>query len=252
MGERIDREKNGMEHKWLGAGLLAMGVAGLVVLLGREPGGAGMAARQAVVVDGDRAAADVAQTGDARFLPWAVGEGGMGVYKALAGRRSSRNFDAGGEIGEEMLGQLLWAAAGINRRNGKLTVPTALDMRDLRVFVLDGRGVWLYEPEEHVLRCRRGGDWRRCSGKQGFAGKAAVNLVYAVDLTAWNRRSLPEEDIVRNGMFEAGCAAQNVALACVSEGLKNVVRGSWPPEELAEALDLPEGWRILIAQSVGP
>jgi nitroreductase len=176
----------------------------------------------------------------------------MELYGALEGRRSDRDFAAGGEIAEEVLSRLLWAASGINRRDGRLTVPTALDSRDLRVFVLDGRGVWLYLPEAHALVCRRGGDWRKVSGKQRFAGNAAVNLVYAVDLSVLEGRGLPTEAIVRNGMFEAGCAAQNVALACVSEGLKNVVRGSWPAEELAAALDLPEGWRILIAQSVGP
>lgn len=249
MGRELIRSRIGMEHKWLGIGLLAMGVAGLVVLLGRGQGGERAAARK-VVAEGANVEAGVAVAGEVRLLPWAVGEGGMEVYGALAERRSSRNFVAGAEIPDGVLGQVLWAAAGINRRNGKLTVPTALNKRDLRVFVLDARGVWLYLPKDHALRCQRAGDWRRCSGKQGFAADAAVDLVYAVDLAAW--KGAPEEDIVRNGMFEAGCAAQNVALACVSEGLKNVVRGSWPAEELAEAVRLPENWRILITQSVGP
>lgn len=241
----------GMEHKWLGIGLLAMGMAGLIMLLGKGQGGGGLTERKGDDA-GSLAVAGTAVPGDVRLLPWAVGEGGMEVYGALAERRSSRNFAAEAEIPDEVLGQVLWAAAGINRRDGRLTVPTALNKRDLRVFVLDARGVWLYLPKDHALRCQRAGDWRRCSGKQGFAADAAVDLVYAVDLSAWKGRGAPEEDIVRNGMFEAGCAAQNVALACVSEGLKNVVRGSWPVEELAEAVRLPENWRILITQSVGP
>lgn len=233
-----------MEHKWLGAGLLAMGVAGLVTLWGPGRCGEGCAAAARLAED--------AAAGETRVLPQTPAGGGMGLYGALEGRRSDRNFAADGEIGEEVLSRLLWAASGINRRDGRLTVPTALDSRDLRVFVLDVRGVWLYLPEAHALVCRRGGDWRKASGKQRYTGKAAVNLVYAVDLSLQARKGIPEEAIAHNAMFEAGCAAQNVALACVSEGLKNVVRGSWSAEELAGALDLPEGWRILIAQSVGP
>lgn len=204
-----------MEHKWLGIGLLAMGVAGLLSIMGMPPAGA----KTAVAEDG--------LAGTVRALPQAGRDGGMGVYEALGMRRAERNFVAGGTLSDEVLGRILWAASGVNRKDGRMTIPTALDTRDLRVFVLDGEGVWLYLPEEHALRCRNGGDWRAASGKQGFVEKAAVNLVYAVDTARQAEKGVPEEAIVRNGAFEAGCAAQGVALACASEGLKNVVRGSW-------------------------
>lgn len=227
-----------MEHKWLGAGLVAMGVVGLCTLLA-GPGGA------------ERTAPAVPEAGMVRVLPFPGHDGGMGVYEALAMRRASRDFDGGESLPDEVLGRILWAAAGVNRDDGRLTIPTALDSRDLRVFVLDGKGIWLYLPEKNALRFLKAGDWRAASGKQGFAGEAAVNLVYAVDPSVQAGKGVPLEAIARNGAFEAGCAAQGVALACASEGLKNVVRGSWPAEELAAALDLPGGWWIVMAQSVG-
>ena len=239
MERELTRSRIGMEHKWLGLGLLAMGVAGLVSIVAVPPEGA-------------RPAGAAAASDAVRALPWGGEDGGIGVYDALALRRASRDFARGGRLPDEVLGRILWAASGVNRDDGRLTIPTALDSRDLGVFVLDRDGVWLYLPEEHALQLRRAGDWRAASGKQGFAGKAAVNLVYALDPSVQAEKGVPEEAIALNGAFEAGCAAQGVALACASEGLKNVVRGSWPPEELAEALDLPEGWRILMAQSVGP
>jgi nitroreductase len=228
-----------MEHKWLGIGLLAMGVAGLFSIVGVPPAGR------------NAPGAGCGVAGAVRELPKAGSEGGLGVYDALGMRRAARNFVAGGKLSDEVLGRILWAASGVNRKDGRLTIPTALDSRDLRVFVLDREGVWLYLPEENALRLRKAGDWRAASGKQGFAGKAAVNLVYAVDTAIQAGKGVPGEAIVRNGAFEAGCAAQGVALACAAEGLKNVVRGSWPAEELAEALELPEGWCIVMAQSVG-
>jgi nitroreductase len=227
-----------MEHKWFGLGLLAMGVAGLVSIVAIPPEGA-------------RPHGAAPAAGLVRSLPWTVEEGGIGVYEALAVRRASRDFSRRGRLPDGVLGRLLWAASGVNRDDGRWTIPTALDSRDLRVFVLDREGVWLYLPEENALRLRKAGDWRAASGKQGFAGKAAVNLVYAVDTAIQAGKGVPGEAIVRNGAFEAGCAAQGVALACAAEGLKNVVRGSWPAEELAEALELPEGWCIVMAQSVG-
>lgn len=228
-----------MEHKWLGLGLLAMGVAGLVSIVAIPP-------------EGVRPHGAAPAAGLVRPLPWTVEEGGIGVYEALAVRRASRDFARGGRLPDEVLGRILWAASGVNRDDGRWTIPTALDSRDLRVFVLDRDGVWLYLPEEHALRLCKAGDRRAASGKQRFAGKAAVNLVYALDPSAQAEKGVPEEAIARNGAFEAGCAAQGVALACASEGLGNVVRGSWPADELAEALDLPEGWLVLMAQSVGP
>jgi nitroreductase len=228
-----------MQHKWLGLGLLAMGVAGLVSIVAIPPEGA-------------RPHGAAPAAGLVRPLPWTVEEGGVGVYEALAVRRASRDFARGGRLPDEVLGRILWAASGVNRDDGRWTIPTALDSRDLRVFVLDRDGVWLYLPEEHALRLCKAGDRRAASGKQRFAGKAAVNLVYALDPSAQAEKGVPGEAIARNGAFEAGCAAQGVALACASEGLGNVVRGSWPADDLAEALDLPEGWLVLMAQSVGP
>ncbi len=171
-----------MEHKWLGAGLVAMGVVGLCTLLA-GPGGA------------ERTAPAGPEAGVVRVLPFPGHDGGMGVYEALAMRRASRDFDGGESLPDEVLGRILWAAAGVNRDDGRLTIPTALDSRDLRVFVLDGKGIWLYLPEKNALRFLKAGDWRAASGKQGFAGEAAVNLVYAVDPSVQAGKGVPLEAI---------------------------------------------------------
>ena len=151
-----------MEHKWLGAGLLAMGAIGLCTLVsapaGREtPKGPGAAA------------------GAVLKLPEAPRGGGMGLYGALGLRASARDF-SGGTILPETWSRLLWAACGVNRPDGRWTIPTALNKQDLRVYVLDAAGVWLYDPAEHALVCKAEGDHRAEAGVQAFVADAAANL----------------------------------------------------------------------------
>lgn len=241
MEERREQEIDSMEHKWLGLGLVAMGLAGLFAVMSGEGGGEAK----------DEVAA-VAGVGSVKMLPKGAREGGVGIYGALAARASDRGFTAGGTVDDELLGKILWAACGVNRADGRWTIPTALDTRDLRVYVLDRDGGWLYEPEKHALTCCAVGDLRGASGRQGFVADAALNLVYAVDMSKEAARGVPETAILKNGAFEAGCAAQGVALVCASEGLKNVVRGSVDGEIVGGALGLPEGVVVLMAQSVGP
>ena len=230
-----------MEHKWLGLGLVAMGLAGLfTVMSGEEIGEAKGEVGPGVAV------------GTVKVLPEGAREGGTGIYGALAERASDRGFTAGGTVDDELLGKILWAACGVNRADGRWTIPTALDTRDLRVYVLDRDGGWLYEPERHALTCCATEDLRGASGRHGFVADAAVNLVYAVDTAKEASRGVPEEAILKNGAFEAGCAAQGVALVCAAEGLKNVVRGSVDGEAVGGLLGLPEGVVVLMAQSVGP
>lgn len=228
-----------MEHKWLGAGLLAMGVIGLcslvVVPTGAEtPAGPGPAAAGEVVK-----------------LPEAPRGGGMGLYGALGLRASARDF-SGGTIGPETWSRLLWAACGVNRPDGRWTIPTALNKQDLRVYVLDAAGVWLYDPAEHARVCRRVGDHRAVAGMQPFVADAAANLVYVAAPSGPPGHPMPREAMVRCAAFEAGCAAQDVALVCAAEGLKNVVRASYPEERLRAVLGLADDEIILMAQSVGP
>lgn len=224
-----------MRKKLLGLGWLALGVAGLCSLV---TGGAPKPVAEEAVPA-------------VRMLPECPRKGGMGVYEAMARRKSERDF-AEGKLPDKTLSRILWAACGVNRPDGRWTIPTALNTRSLRVYVLDADGVWLYDPEAHALSLRTAGDRRAVAGKQGYVAKAAANLVYVADAACHAGGPMPLEAVLRCDAFSAGCAAQNVALACASEGLKNVVRGSYPEKELRAVLGLAADEFILMAQSVGP
>ena len=85
-------------------------------------------------------------------LPEPKKEGGMPLMEALSARKTSRNFDANATLDEQTLSDLLWAAAGINREDGRRTFPTAINMQDTLIYVALPDGVYLYEPQTNSLK----------------------------------------------------------------------------------------------------
>ena len=60
---------------------------------------------------------------------------GSSVMKALSDRRSDREY-ANKELSLQDLSDLLWAANGINRPDGKRTAPSALNKQDIDIYVI--------------------------------------------------------------------------------------------------------------------
>ena len=57
-------------------------------------------------------------------------KGGKPLMQTLSGRATNRSFTAK-PLSDKLLGDLLWAAYGVNRPNGKRTIPTAQNRQDL-------------------------------------------------------------------------------------------------------------------------
>lgn len=193
------------------------------------------------------AAALVAQ--GSRPLPKPVTSGGKPLMQALQERKSSRDFKPG-KLNDQTLSNLLWAAAGINRPDGRRTAPTARNIQDLDIYVATADGVYLYDARAHALQLIVSGDHRKVTGTQPFVADAAVNLVYVSDTAKMGKT--PEQEKLLYAGVHAGAVAQNVYLFCASEGLGAVVRASVNRDELAKLLKLRPEQRIVVAQSVGP
>lgn len=56
-------------------------------------------------------------------------KGGKPLMQTLSGRATNRSFTAK-PLSDKLLGDLLWAAYGVNRPNGKRTIPTAQNRQD--------------------------------------------------------------------------------------------------------------------------
>jgi SagB-type dehydrogenase family enzyme len=182
-------------------------------------------------------------------LPKPVMTGGMPLMQALKERHSTREFSPR-DLSKQMLSNLLWAAAGVNRpESGKRTAPSARDWRDIDIYVTLREGVYRYDADDHVLVLVSKEDLRASTGMQDFVAEAPVNLVYVTDLNRMEGASPEQKDLY--AAADTGFIAQNVYLFCASEGLATVVRGSVDRDALAPKLGLAKHQRIILAQTVG-
>lgn len=194
------------------------------------------------------ATAVLAQTIHDMELPPPVTEGGMPLMQALRARRTSREFSER-EIPLDLLSNLLWAADGINRPDGRRTAPSARNWQEIEIYVVMRAGTWLYDPARHALKAVVAGDLREKTGHQEFLPIAPLDLVYVAD-TSKMAEAGPEEQ-ARYMATDAAFVSENVYLFCASEGLATVVRGSVDRPALATALKLPATKLVALAQTVG-
>ncbi len=181
-------------------------------------------------------------------LPAPVMTGGRPLMDVLAERQTGREY-AERELSAQDLSNLLWAAWGVNREDGRRTAPSARNWQEIDLYVAMKDGVYIYDAAENLLRGVIKGDLRETTGMQPFVATAPVNLVYVAVVERMG--NLPEEAVDQYSWADAAFISQNVYLYCASEGLATVVRGAIDRNAIAEAFGLPEGMRVVMAQSVG-
>src|ERR1017187_1316474 len=152
-------------------------------------------------------------------------------------------------LSQQTLSNLLWAAFGINRPDGRRTAPSAMNWQEISIYVATSAGVYVYDAKANVLEPVLAGDFRAATGTQPFVKDAAVNLVYVSDLSKTGGAASSEAEMYTAA--DVGFIAQNVYLYCASEGLGAVVRASVDKPALAKTLKLQPQQRIILAQSVG-
>jgi len=89
------------------------------------------------------------------------------LMQALKDRQTSRSFSSE-KLPEQMLSNLLWAADGVNRADGKRTAPTAMNRQEIDVYVATADGLYLLRREGQ--RASAGGG----EGHSGLDREAAV------------------------------------------------------------------------------
>jgi len=185
-------------------------------------------------------------------LPPPQTDGGVPLMQALKARRSERTFSSE-RLPDQVLSNLLWAACGVNRPDGRLTAPTAVNWQEIDVYVVLPEGAYLYDAKGHSLQPVVEGDIRDKTGTQAFVKEAPVNLVFVADYAKMTGRRGPASDADKAfySATDTGFISQNVYLFCASEGLATVVRGLVDRPALAEALKLRPEQKIILAQTVG-
>ncbi|WP_254522046.1 SagB/ThcOx family dehydrogenase [Natrinema caseinilyticum] len=165
----------------------------------------------------------VREDAEAVSLPPPETDGDSSVERAIANRRSRREF-AATPITRRELSQLLWAAQGITEpESGHRAAPSAGALYPLEVSVIVGdpgvdgldAGVYRYRPTPHELALRGRGnvqaELRAAAVDQGAVERAAIDVVIcAVDERT--TREYGKRGRLRYVPMEVGHAGQNLSL----------------------------------------
>ncbi|MCL2727848.1 MAG: nitroreductase family protein [Bacteroidales bacterium] len=179
------------------------------------------------------------------ILPKPQTTGGKPLMEALNARATNRNI-AEKPLSLEHLSNLLWAATGINRPDGRMTAPTASNNQEIDVYVFLPQGVYLYDVKEHSLIFKLQGDHRAAAARQGAPSGAL--LVYVADFGRMARYDDAAKEFY--SATDTGFVSQNVYLYCASEGLATVVLGMMNRPAIIELLNITNG-KVTLGQPVG-
>ncbi len=181
-------------------------------------------------------------------LPKPQRRGGMPLMEALDKRQSIRSYSARA-LDMQDISNILWAAYGINRGDGRRTAPSARNWQPFDIYLIMADGWYLYEAGEHALIKLGDEDLREHAGGQDFVRTAPLNLIYVSDYERISAVSPGNREL--HSATDVGFISQNVYLYCASEGLGTVVRGAIDREKLHEVLRLRPSQRVLLGQTVG-
>ncbi len=181
-------------------------------------------------------------------LPSVRHQGPMSLEAALWARRSTRGFSRD-SIPLADLGQLLWAADGVNRPNSHRTAPSAMATYPLELYVVVSRvrdlapGVYHYQPAGHAVERLATGDRLPelvgNAARSAWIADAAAVVVFAgaFDRAEGRMRERTERYIA----IEAGAAAQNLYLQAAALGLGTTFVASAQDSAVARIARLGSG-----------
>jgi nitroreductase len=174
--------------------------------------------------------------------------GGNVALQLLEKRASSREFSPE-PLPVPVLSNLIWAAFGINRPDGRRTAPSASNRQEIDIYVAAPDGLYLFDARANLLKQILTEDIRGLAGTQSFVREAAVNLVYVADMSKFSSKKEDEKTFLAGA--DTGFISQNVYLYCAAEGLATVVRAMIDRTALAKKMNLRADQMITLSQSVG-
>ena len=178
-------------------------------------------------------------------LPTPVLEGTVALERALSQRRSTRQLPPD-TLTISQVGQLLWAAQGMNRPGRGRTAPSAGATYPLDAYLVAGAvaelpaGIYRYRPARHDLVRVDTGDRRAALAeaalRQTWIASVPAVLVLVADYSRTTSRY--GDRGFRFTHIEAGAAAQNVYLQCVTLGLGTTFVGAFDDARAGVVLSL--------------
>jgi len=186
---------------------------------------------------------------------------GVSLMTAMTNRKTQRDFIPYKPLTIQQISNVLWSAYGVNRpelpKNHNRTVPSAVFVYPLEIYVVLEKGTFKYEPNEHVLIPMVEGNYSEKAGLQNFVKDASMNLIifYNPDVKCENEEmqkhldKTSEKNIIRAAL-DCGYCSQNIYLCCAAENLKCVARGMCDGEFFKKLMKLDK-LTFLLSMSVG-
>jgi hypothetical protein len=196
-------------------------------------------------------------------LPAPKDTGRQTVMAALRKRSTSRDISSK-KIPIQIISNLLWAAFGVNRKNGPFgtfgrTAASASNSQEIDLYVAMEEGAYIYDALSHSLIPVTAGDLRKLAigyGQQGAGANAPLRIIYAVDIRKFAKAGFQEPGLrdpeTQKAYYyiDTGLIAGNVALFAASQGMTAWFHNC-QKQALAQKLKLRPGQRVLFAQTVG-
>ena len=168
-------------------------------------------------------------------LPEPQMTGGMSLMDALKNRKSDVKFSKE-QLPVEVLSNLLWAADGVNRPDGKRTAPSAMNAQVITIYAATPDGIYKYNADTHTLSAFSKEDVRP------IVGKYPLVLMYVANLSRQSKYY---------ASVDAGFIGQNVYLFCAANNLNTIFLYSANTYALSNKLGLKLGEEVIFAQVVG-
>lgn len=182
-------------------------------------------------------------------LPAPVKTGGLPVMEALNKRQSTNEFKEK-ELSNQELSNMLWAANGINRENGKKTAPSALNTQDVDIYVALAAGLYKYDAANQKLIFISAEDCRQLAQNPRNNTLPPCMLYLTTDISKYPE-SIPEEKATEMGRIDVGIVSQNISLFCAGNGLGTKPRAGMDQDIIRKALQLKEKQILILNHPVG-
>jgi nitroreductase len=212
---------------------------------------------------------------------------GLPVMEALSVKASVRDW-SDKELSLQDLSDLLWAANGVNRPDGKRTASSAMNAQDVDIYAFMKDGVYLYDAKAQALVPVLAGDHRaeilpmRPPGGPGGPGApgpkpgekplvkpeakpeakpspggpggppptpAPIQLILVSDIARFTRGESALK--LEWAAIDTGIVSQNISIFCAGTGLATRPRASMDKAKVKELLKLSETQVPLLNHPVG-
>ncbi len=187
------------------------------------------------ILTGAKAFCEISTTMPDIKLPTPNMTGGTPIMDAYKNRKTSDKFSKK-PIDLQLLSDLLWAADGQNRPDGKRTAPSALNAQVISIYAAFPDGVYKYDPSSHTLNAFSKEDIRP------IVGKYPLILLYAADLSKQSKYL---------ASVDCGFIGQNVYLFSAANKLNTAFLYGVNSIALSAKLGLKLGQEVLFAQIIG-